>query len=70
MDVVEFNLPLFLFGSALAQFNQLAQFSLNKPLTSVKELELNSDQKVIVACLNEKLSETFQELTLIIIMPV
>ena len=36
----------------------------------MKELELNSDQKTKVAYLNEKTSETFQDLTLILIMPV
>ena len=36
----------------------------------MKELELNSDQKAKVAYLNETTSETFQDLTLILIMPV
>ena len=36
----------------------------------MRELELNSDQKTKVAYLNEKTSETFQDLTLILIMPV
>ena len=36
----------------------------------MKELELNSDQKTKVAYLNEKTSETFQDSTLILIMPV
>ena len=36
----------------------------------MKELALNSDQKAKVAYLNEKTSETFQDLTLILIMPV
>ena len=35
----------------------------------MKELELNSDQKVKVAYLIETTSETFQDLTLILIMP-
>ena len=35
----------------------------------MKELELNSDQKVKVAYLNETTSETIQDLTLILIMP-
>ena len=33
------------------------------------ELEFNSDQKAKVAYLNETTSETFQDLTLILIMP-
>ena len=36
----------------------------------MKELELNSDQKAKVAYLNETTLETFQDLTLISIMPV
>ena len=48
----------------------LTKFSQNNPWTSMKELELNSDQKTKVAYLNEKTSETFQDLTLILIMPV
>ena len=36
----------------------------------MKKLELNSDQKAKVAYLNETTSETFQDLTLILIMPV
>ena len=36
----------------------------------MKELELNSDQKTKVAYLNEKASETYEDLTLILIMPV
>ena len=37
----------------------------------MKELALNSDKKKTkVAYLNEKTSETFQDLTLILIMPV
>ena len=37
----------------------------------MKELELNSDKKKTeVASLNETTSETFQDLTLILIMPV
>ena len=36
----------------------------------MKELELNSGQKAKVAYLNETTSETFQDLTLILIMPV
>ena len=34
----------------------------------MKELELNSDQKAKVTYLNETTSETFQDLTLILIM--
>ena len=48
----------------------LTKFSQNNPWTSMKELKLNSDQKTKVAYLNEKTSETFQDLTLILIMPV
>ena len=47
-----------------------SQFGLNNPWTSMKELEFNSDQKAKVSYLNEKTSETFQYLTLILIMPV
>ena len=36
----------------------------------MKELELNSDQKAKVAYLNETTLETFQDLTLILIMSV
>ena len=36
----------------------------------MKELELKSGQKAKVAYLNETTSETFQDLTLILIMPV
>ena len=36
----------------------------------MKELEWNSDQKAKVTYLNETTSETFQDLTLILIMPV
>ena len=36
----------------------------------MKELELNSGQKAKVAYLNEKTSETFQDLTQILIVPV
>ena len=36
----------------------------------MKELELNSDKKTKVVYLNETTSETFQDLTLILIMPV
>ena len=36
-----------------------AQFSPNNPRTSIKELELNSDQKTKVALFNEWTSETF-----------
>ena len=36
----------------------------------MKELEFNSDQKAKVAYLNETTSETFQYLSLILIMPV
>ena len=36
----------------------------------MKELELNSDQKAKVAFLNGPTSEAFQDLTLILIMPV
>ena len=36
----------------------------------MKELELNSDKKAEVASLNETTSEKFQDLTLLLIMPV
>ena len=36
----------------------------------MKELELNSDPKAKVAYLNNKTSETFQDLTLILVMHV
>ena len=35
----------------------------------MKDLELNSDQKAKFAYLNETTKETFQDLTLILIMP-
>ena len=61
------NLALIVVGSALAK---LTKFSLDDTLTSMKELELNSDQKAKVAYLNETTTETFQDLTQILIMPV
>ena len=36
----------------------------------MRELEFNSDQKAKVAYLNETTSETFQDLTLILMVPV
>jgi len=36
----------------------------------MKEIELNLDQKTKVAYLDEKTSETLQDLTIILIMPV
>ena len=59
------NLTLIVVESALAKFTQ---FSLINPLTSMMELELNSDQKAKVAYLNKTTSETFQDLILILIM--
>ena len=50
--------------------SNLSQFSVNNPWTNMKELQFNSDQKVKVAYLSETTTETFQDLTVILIMPV